>query len=243
MIKNRSITVKLLLLVVPMAVVMIAATIFLSIMVKDTESSTADFFMDEIAAVESEMISADRDMYQAQLASTICRYSAMDPTIPSSVLTDSVNDYSENVQQVNDRITKMRSLISADNTLYNTYRGGGATQSAKELLDAFASSVNDWTSSYNPATASGSFDHAYSSFEEARSKIDSLEDMVSAYSEEMEKEKAASTQRQIIITLVIVLAVGALMIAFAIYIISYIRKSLRSVQEDITNISNNDLEI
>ncbi len=68
--KQFSMVLALMILVIPFAIALIFATIYMSSQLKSLEKSDEALYYDHLFTISSELLNADRDLYQAMLAGT-----------------------------------------------------------------------------------------------------------------------------------------------------------------------------
>ena len=184
-------------------------------------------FYTEIHGISSTLVTVNRDMYQAQLAVTKVR---------AGVQTDkSASDYTENVGQMQDAITRLEELFAMDSYLYNTYTSEGQTCST--LLDGFRSAAGTWIAISESVFAGGksatNWEEQENAFFAAKSYLNDMEDVLEAYADYQSAAILKGVQTKSAISLIVIIGFLLCSLFFNIFVIHYIRISLETVTKTI----------
>ncbi|MCR5691796.1 MAG: hypothetical protein K6G62_06210 [Eubacterium sp.] len=235
MIKNAKVGTKLMMILIPLVVIVVAATIGLSITDMNTLKESKSIYYTEIDGIQSGSITADRDLYQALVAVT----EAMAKGNSSEELATNQADYKENYDQVIEGIAAIRGLYESDSYLYNDYRIEGQSDSCADLLAAFENGVKAWDATVVFSGTSATHDEA--AFSTAREYLNQLEDIMVVYAEYQDEKLTAEQNRMIVSAVVPVVIVSVLVVLFALLVIRNIKLNLLNVEEDLETMSKKDL--
>ncbi len=235
MIKNAKVGIKLMLILIPMVIVVIGATVSLSIADMNTLKESKKIYYTEIDGIDRGAITADRDLYQAHLAAA----EAMIPGKSAEDMNSYKADYEENFNQVLEGITSIRSMYEGDKFLYKEYRMNGQTVSCSELLTSFENGVKAWGDTVKFTDKGASYDEA--SFSAAREYLNQLEDIMVEYAKYIDEKLTKDQETIIASVLVTVIVVGLLVIIFAILVIRNIKLSISNVEQDLDVMAKKNL--
>lgn len=240
MISNIKLRNKFLLIITPFMFLVVGCILFSAVRQNQIMNESESFFYDELYKVNSELVNADRDFYQANLAETKYYYN-------SDKLSDDENkslqsDYDENQKQVSDRLDNVAGIVSKDSVLYNSFTSDGSSTFSAMVSD-FDKSFSSWKAAYDPSTGKGDYESKEALFDKTRDYLNSMEDLMDAYA----VKKTADINSQIrsgIITFILIIAALFIIISlFDIMISKYITSGITKVTETIDTISKNDLSV
>jgi len=234
-----SITVKLLILEVPLALALVAVVIISNLLITRVANSCRETYIEVISNTSSALITADRDMYQAQYACDEAFYNRW--ITRGADVSEYAADYAENRDQVKDAVKKLETMLAKDPFLLNEYKAEGLDQTNRELLTEFEGEIDEWDKAYDPATGQGDAEVKRVAFSTARDHLNSMEDSIDAYTQ----YRVAAYEKQIsilsTITLVVVLAIIVVLSLIALRIIMYMTRSIKSLDSALSKIASGDL--
>ncbi len=232
--KKLNLRAKLLLMVLPLAIVGILVIVIYSKMMLTVESESEAILYDQLYSVDSALTSADRDFYQALFAAA--QYEAEKGTADQAVLDGYIADFNENAQQTADGVASVEAIV-AKYPQVGTYQAEGSTINA--AVAQFNKDFKTWQSTYTPGA--GDYEAMKASFDTTRDSINAMEDIIEKYAEDEKAYLKSDITKRIVTILIIVLLVYLVIAAFCVYIIGYIRKNIEAVTESIVAISQKDL--
>ena len=109
--KNLKISVKILLITIPLEILLLLSVLYMRVNMLDVANQSKSLYFDTLYAVNNDLLAADRDFYQAQIAYT--RYIMTGKEAKSEV-----DDYNENAQQTIDKTTRAAKVASGNADLY-----------------------------------------------------------------------------------------------------------------------------
>ena len=166
--KNLPIFVKILLITVPLEVLLLVSAIVLRSNMNDVERKAEEVYLNSLYEINNNLLAADRDFYQAQIAFT--RYAKIANTEASEV-----DDYNENAQQTIDKVTKAADLASKNPLIYHQTLSDG--EDFETIFNKFLNAYNEWKSAYNVSAKTGDYNLQTQYFKEARGYIDRLQEI------------------------------------------------------------------
>ena len=238
--KDWKIGTKLLAMILPLALVLLGSTTYMSYMQMQTFSKARENYYEEIDALKTALLTADRDMYQAQLAET--RYFYQKDTASKETLQEYLDSYEENYQQCQDAITNIRTLFENSNDyLYTQLIMEGQDKNNKELLNQYELALGKWQTSYYPVTNAGNYTSQFTQFEAARECLSIMEDSLDDYASYVDGSLRQQILQSVIIIAIVTLVIFAVIIVFAVFVARYIRKTTQVVTDSVNYLSQRDL--
>ena len=221
-INNLSIRVKLLLLTVPLIACIVVAVIFAAVEINHTEEEVTGVYYDTLYKVNSELTNADRDFYQAMLGATqyydlINGYGDIPENMLDQYLTEKLDDYKTNKQQVLDNVDAAVEIAKANEELYRNLKAEDGS-SFEDAVAAFKSDFAEWEKLFDVEKNTGDWGNFNNEFTLTRTTINDMQDITEQWALEehamLAKENATiiRVSATIFVLLIIVLSVFAVMI-------------------------------
>jgi methyl-accepting chemotaxis protein len=208
-----------------------------------TASSLTTSLHDESYYLTYYLLNGDRDLYQALLA---VQQLASDPQANKQKL---VNDFNENMAQVNERIAKSREIVlTSSNTKIRTIVHKEDNLTMVQHFEAAVKKLQSWKKGIDGLLAADAQgqplqlkDLGYEGFEDARSELNRLQETTELFISDSLKE-LQETRRLSTIT-VSGLSGFLLLVAFtgSFILIRFIRRALQTLLAAMERISNGDL--
>ena len=235
--RNMKVGVKLLIMTVPLMVLLIVVTVASGLRQMTVLRESKKVYYEELAEIEATLITADRDMYQAQLAlekAEVAKYTG-------EVNPELIDDYKENLQQSYDAVGTAKDAFSQDDYLFTEYKADGIDKTNKELLESFDADVHAWAAVYNPETGEGDYNSQFAAFKTARENLNSMEDSLAAYEEYVDGDLESRIKKGVI-SMVIVIVVFALICAVVmVYLVKYFISNISGIQKDLRTMADKNL--
>lgn len=239
---KKSIIAQLMLMLLPLVVVLIAATIYLGTENNNTLTHSKEIYYDFISTMENTQLTIDRDGYQA-LVAMMGANDVHAGIEPEDTLDKRIASFDENYQQVLDGANKLKDEYAHDSHLYNEFRIDGQTESNADLLAEMLEHLDDWKHAYNLQTGEGSIEEAEDLFDEAREHLNMLEDNMAEYATYIDKTMRNENRQTLIISLVVVALAVVLCVIYGIFTALKIAKATNSLKDTITTLGGGDLTI
>ena len=236
--KNANIGIKLLIIIIPLEILSLFCIFFFSYREKMVLNDAKQMYYDQLYQVNTNLLSADRDYYQSMLAET--QYLVYKDSMATEEHQQALKDYQDNAQQVVDRIKTVESIASSQPYFYETYQDKSGN-TMKSLLDTFNTSYTKWQQAFDPSTGEGDFKTQSQLFLDTREYINTMQDLMVAYTDVSSADLTASVQNNIVTTGVIIFVILLLIGIFSLIISRYIRRSVLEVTKRINTIADNDL--
>ncbi len=231
--KNLKLRGKLLSMLIPMALlVVLIIACFTSLVERATKQSKAVYFH-QLYEVNSNLINADRDFYQAYVALLKSIAEAHNETERETQLAD----YLDNIQQTKDRVQIVEDIVLLYPEL-DSYKHNGVT--ITQEYEAFENNIVFLEATFSDAK-NGSLDEFDKIFSETRENISYMEDLMEEYAVLCETSLQASLDTRTVILVVISIVFLILMTLFCLQMIKYLRVNTSIVTDSITDIANKNL--
>ena len=242
MIKNLSVKVKLLLATVPLMILCIVLAVISGTMQKNVYKESKEAYFNELAQINKTLVTADRDLYQAEVGLEQAYLKAYTGTVDDDYK-KALDDYDENLQQVYDGADTLSSLFAQDDYLYNTFRGPEQPSSNSQLLADFRTAVDAWTKVYSPKLNQGDYAASFASFKEAREYLNMMEDSVDAYESVLDENLNKKINSSVTVLTVVSGIVIVLCIVLVIFLIQYFLRNIIALEAALKAIAAKDLTV
>ncbi|MCR5774698.1 MAG: methyl-accepting chemotaxis protein [Lachnospiraceae bacterium] len=240
MLKKQSIFIKLGIMMMPLAIMAIVLGIYSGVSQISTLNQAKTVYYDELKGLIDEILSEDRDFYQAQLASE--RAHLLEEKGDTDGVTEELATYDENHAQVIEGIEEIDTLFKNDEYLYNDYRMSGQSESISSLVAKSRELISAWETAYDPHTKSGDYDSQYPAFMAAREDIASLQDIVEEYATYKNAQMAAEIRNEVIVLMILIIALIAVLLVLGIFIMRYILGSTKVISHSLSKLSNGEFD-
>ncbi len=236
--KKLNIRTKLLLMVLPLGIFAMISVVLLSLTANNTMNDAEDLFYTELYQINSKLLTADRDYYQAVYAEV--QYKAGRLSLSEETLAGFLDDYLSKAQLAYDGITEVSDLVNQYPDLASFAPDG---ISASDCLTSFFTDYDAWMDAYDPFTASGSYFNQTALYEIAHNDIKTLQDIIEVYALEQHDVLQQKVRAEIFSTSGLVVIIFILIAIFSVYLIRYIQNSISKLTENVEAIAGKDLSI
>ena len=220
-----------------LAIALISAILISSTRMKMIEQQDEHVYYDMLYTISSDLINADRDLYQAMLAAT--EKLAYGEHVDATMIQGYVTEYKENAQQALDGVNNAAAIARNDDYLYNTLKDNDG-ESFSTMASNFQAQYNAWMSSYDVATGTGDIEAFDRNFEATRDYISDMSDIVEQWAVAEKKANEDSTDRSILIAAIIFIVIAVVLVGVTVIIIMNILKTLKQMTADVKRLSEGD---
>lgn len=240
-----SIKVKLWLCALPLMAIIAASVIFFSFLVKNTLSDSEVMLYDHLYKINSNLINADRDFYQALQASTQ-QYNMVankSSALTADVSQENIDNFNTNAQQVIDNTNAAIDIAKKDKDLWNGTKSDDG-QTFEQVASEFTEAYNYWKGTYDPADKSVSeaqFIEHSQSFSTARGYLNSLQEITEKWAENEKSLLEAKINRSILISTIIFVVISVVIAIFSIIVAKQISGGVKTVTNEMGYLAKNDL--
>ncbi|WP_026497224.1 methyl-accepting chemotaxis protein [Butyrivibrio sp. WCD3002] len=230
-------TAVLLTVTVPLIIALIVSIIVGSTQMKSIEETDEEVYYEMLYSISTDLINADRDLYQAMLAGT--QFLAYREYITPEQLAGYKADYESNAKQALDGVNKAAELAKRDEYLFTTMRDDDG-DSYSDMSNGFAAQYNKWLSTYDFNSIEGDIEQFSIEFEATRDYISNMSDIVEVWASQKKEQNAAEISRRVVINFVVFGVVSALLLVLTIILIRYIIRSIKAISDDVDRIATGD---
>ncbi len=240
---NLSFMIALQMLVLPAVICLIISIVMLGKEMNSTYDDAEGLFYDSLYQINSKLVNADRDYYQAMnAAQQYLSITQSDGSLPEEIMTQLYAareaTYQENLAQTIERVNGANEIAKAIPSLYTGITIEGKTY--KDYSEEFDANYNAWLNVYDFTTQEGDITAFNEDFETTRDSISGMTDVVEKWAEE-EEAIAKKEIKSKIVTLSIVFAVViALIYVLVLATAKSLADGVKRVENGINNMSDGD---
>ena len=240
--KNRNkvsakMTTLLLTATVPLVIALIVSIIIGTNEMRSIEAQDEEVYFDMLYTISSDLINADRDLYQAMLAGT--QYIAYQSYIDSNALAEYAQTYKDNAQQALDGVNAAAALAKNNTYLYQSLTDDDG-ENFSTMYNNFANQYNTWLATYNFNSNSGDVEQFVNEFNNTREYISDMSDIVEAWAIAERDHNQSITDSMITKIFIVFIIIAVALLAFTIFLIINIVNSLKAISADVDRISTGD---
>ena len=227
-----------LMLVTPMFICLVVCIIFFSMRLNKTYKDSETLYYDTLYNINTTLINADRDFYQAQMAATI--YHNNYRGVKNKELKEEQRaSYDENKQQVLDRVNEATDIVKTHKKLYSELKAeDGANY--ETLFNEFMESFDIWSTGYDFDTNNGDWTAFDESFETTRGYLSEMTDIVETWAEEEDAKMASDIQHNILFIIIVFVILTIFIILLVIATATSMSKGITRVEHSINIMAEGD---
>ena len=229
-IRNLKIRAKLLLVVLPLALSLVAALVFGYVSVNKVESELTMVYRDSLYEVNNYLLASDRDYYQSLTGAVgyfdINNNPILPPDLLATLSESYYSDYSKNRQQVYDNVESAIAIAKNIPALYTGTEVDGKT--FKGLYDQLTSDLAAWEACYDVKNLTGDWSAFNQLFGVARENIDKMQDITAAWAV-TEQAKVRATVNGILNSLVVLF--GVIIVALFVLTVIVVESIIRPIKK------------
>ena len=212
-----SLTALLLALTIPLVAALIISDTYSGIEQRKIMKNDEDVYYTMLYGISSDLLNADRDFYQAQLAGT--QYNAYGKNVSSEIRDGFLTDYDDNAAQTLERVENAIALAKGNDYLWATLTNDeGKTMSS--LHEDFLSYYDAWENAYDFKTGEGDFTTWIEDFGNARSVLSDMAEVCETWAVQEKEYNEELVEASILRSTIIFLAVSVVLLALAISVFS-----------------------
>ena len=227
-----------LMLITPMLICIIVCIGVFASRLSSTYNQTENLYYDTLYKINSTIINADRDFYQAHLAATI--YHNNYRGVKNNELKEQQRaDYDENRQQVLDRLEEATAIASTQNKLYKEITTDDGNN-YETLYTNFCTAYDEWLNGYDFDSNNGDWTAYDAAFTTARGYLSSMTDIVEKWATEEDKLMTSKIQHSIVVILIVFAIVIAIVVFLTIATAKAMSDGIRRVRQSINVMADGD---
>ena len=240
MIRNLSITKKLVLMVLPLFIVLIGFIGVSSYQLYTISRDTNEVIYHQTYLSTALILNADRDFYQADLAQ---QNLFLDKNLSTDEKQNLITDYLDNADQVKTRVTDAFTSMKKDNELFKLTKHPSTGETMDQLEVEFNQSYAAWFSAFDTSTATGDQNTIFTNFDIAREALNSATEILESYGEFKSDEMSSKAMNSIIVMVVIGLISIGVITFLSLTILFLMRKGITHISESLSQLSNKELNV
>lgn len=172
----------IMIMVLPLVVCLALVVGLLAFMTKQTYSSAEELYFQKLYTINSNLLAADRDFYQAMFANSELQVLILQNNTTGEMentVNEIYNDYEENAAQAIDMVHVAIDLAKTDSMLYT----GITTEDGltfEQLGQNYEELYSQWFAAYSPRDGSGAFQNQNNFFFNARDCLDKMQEITNS---------------------------------------------------------------
>ena len=245
--QNIKVRTKLFILTLPLMVCIIAAVIFTAVQISRTEEHVTSLYYDTLYQVNSSLVNADRDFYQAMIAATQYYdlkngYTDLPAQLLPPYLIQKWNSFDENRVQVVDSVRAAVEIAKTNEELYTVIQADDGL-TFEEAYEKFEKGYNAWEAAFDLKENTGSWVDYNDRFGTARAVLNDMQLITETWAEQeheaLERENAATIRNSAIIfgLLIVLLAVLAMIVS------KHITQSIVEITDKMDRLAEGRLDV
>lgn len=228
-------------LLFPFGILLVCAILYFSYSMNVMYKDAKGLYYDTLYSVNTNLINADRDYYQAFLAANNIYNMRQAGILTEDLQKSNSSDYSDNLQQVKDNVNAAQNIAKDNISLYTeTLSKDGKT--FKDIIESFNSSLSDWYAICDPTqdVPAEIFIKYSQKFSETRDALNDLQDLTENWAENHSNALTKSTNLKIINAIIIFSIILIVLGIFGLVLSEKLVKSIGSMISSIKLMASGD---
>lgn len=236
MIKNRKIVTKLYLVISPLLVLLISGAVYFYYAELNIYRQAKEMYHDQLYTIQTALLSADRDFYQANTAEQQIYFSSMIDSRENYL-----KEYNENVEQTGERLEEALETAKKDKELLNSFQAEKVEGTLAENAATLEEDLENWYASYDPATGKGDYEKKQEYFQDIRGKLDILQQIMEEYSTKKGTDLQLEIQRvcREVLAGTVIIVIAAWFYTF--FVARYLKYNMKKITKGMNALSDSDL--
>lgn len=235
---KRSMRTALLTIIAPLVVALIVSIAFFSVRLNKVSESDEALYYDKLYQINTTLINADRDFYQAMYAAL--EFHLEQASLSATRLDELKEEYKENKQQTIDKVREALAIAEGEPSLYTGTVLEGSEKTFLDYYNLFESNYNMWDGYYKIDSDEGYWSNFCNQFEPTRAALSDMTDITEAWAEVQVAKQEASVRNTIISSFVIFIIIAAALMVLAFFVMNGITRSLKQVGDAVNNMAEGD---
>ena len=196
-----------------------------------------ELYFNKLYTINTTLINADRDFYQAMLAAT--ELATERDKVDAATVETMVSDYEENKQQALDNVEAATAIAKSDPDLFTgTKSDDGDTY--ESLFAEYEDAYKVWLGTYDPAAGIGDLTAFNNEFFVARGYLSEMQDVTEKWALYEVENLESTTIRSIIISAVIFGIIALVLLIFSIIMATRIATSMKQTSKAVSRMAGGD---
>lgn len=217
----------IIMLITPLVIAIIVSVFYMGTQEYRIYEQADDMYYDTLYTINSNLVNADRDFYQAMIAATQCYdlrslYKDLPEDELQGYLSQKIAEYDENKEQALERVDMAIAIAKENANIHTGTIVEGNTKTFADYAQEFERDYAEWESTFDVSNNTGDWSGFNISFETARAALAGMTDIVEVWAE---SQKSAMEQ-QILQKIIVLCVVIGVIIVFLIILANTTAKSL-----------------
>ncbi|MCR5654592.1 MAG: methyl-accepting chemotaxis protein [Lachnospiraceae bacterium] len=220
--------------IVPMVAVLVIVAMFFAYRMDRQGTEDKELYYDTLYQINTTLINADRDFYQAMLAAEEIKAGSSGEDTATLL-----GDYEDNKQQTIDGVKKAIEIAKANEDLWvGTKAEDGSTFEA--MSGAFERGVATWESTYDVANGTGDWAAFETEFSLTRGCMNTMQELTETWADAEIAKAQEATQTFVTVSFGFLILLSALILVGAMFIANKMVKTLKEITAGIENMRSGD---
>ncbi len=244
---NVSVRGKLLIITIPLAISLLFSVVFMAVEIQNTQKEITTVYYDVLYTVNSNLLNADRDLYQSLVAAMQYYdfkngFTAAPPEFAETMLPTNLEDYQTNKQQVYDKVNVAIDCAKQNDDLYNKVKSE-AGLSFSEEVKKFNEGMAAWEASYDLESNTGDWESFHNVFSESRAALDGMQQITETWATQENAALLKSIQARVLTIAILYIILMAVLTVIVVLVVRGIRLGVKKVSKDLDELANGDLTL
>ena len=227
----------LLIIALPLIVALIVCNVYNNFKLSSIKDSTKETYYDMLYGISADLLSAERDFYQAQLSGT--QIIAYRQYASASQLAAYNDQYTAMVKAVQEEVDKAVSRAQTSNSLWQTVVSEDGNNLAS-CYDDFNAALGTWQKDYAFNTNPASAQVWANDFDTARGKLNEMNEIVEKWADAKAARTDDELRASILSNAIIFGVVSVVLLIFTILMLLAISKNMKKIRNAVNRISSGD---
>ena len=244
---NVSVRGKLLIITIPLAISLLFSVVFMAVEIQNTQKEITTVYYDVLYTVNSNLLNADRDLYQSLVAAMQYYdfkngFTGAPPEFAETMLPTNLEDYQTNKQQVYDKVNVAIDCAKQNDDLYNKVKSE-AGLSFSEEVKKFNEGMAAWEASYDLESNTGDWESFHNVFSESRAALDGMQQITETWATQENAALLKSIQARVLTIAILYIILMAVLTVIVVLVVRGIRLGVKKVSKDLDELANGDLTL
>ncbi|MCR5216582.1 MAG: methyl-accepting chemotaxis protein [Lachnospiraceae bacterium] len=220
--------------ILPLIAVTLVVVMFFGYQMDKQSRDNKAMYYDTLYMINTKLINADRDFYQAMLAATNAKDAGK-----GEDFTAYVEDYDQNYDQTMEGVKEALDIARAEEDLWNDYTAeNGKTFGVLE--QDFQNYFKAWDDAYDVGERNGDWNAFAENFELARDIVNSMQEVTESWAEDEIYRFQKDTTTFITVSFGFLVLLSVVLFIVAMLVANKMVKTLRTITEEIHHIADGD---
>ena len=244
---NVSIRGKLILITLPLAIALIVSVFFMATQIQSTQAEVTDVYYDTLYSVNSNLVNADRDLYQSMVAAMqyydfYNGFTAAPPEFSVTMLPGNLEDFNSNKQQVYDRVREAIAIAKTNSSLFNNFKAEDGF-SFKDASEAFESTMAIWEASFDVEHNTGDWEAFHNTFSDCRETLDDMQEITEAWAVSENAKLMAEIQKRVATIALLYVIIIVVLAVIVIYVMRTLRIGITHITTNLDELAAGNLTV